>query len=189
MVVPSLPQPLQELTGQTPPWRDVVLPHDAMITEERGPDRGDRRDRVAPPRGTYEYRKTPRYLEQPRGKCVMLEFDGVYRDGTVFVNGQFAAHRPYGYSQFGVDLVLYLQVGEDNEIRVVAPPPSLPPPPPPPPPPGLRINGETVNLRGACIHHDNGVLGAATIARAEERRVELLKAAGLQRASAAPTTR
>lgn len=43
---------------------------------------------------------------------------------------------------------------------------------------GLRINGERVDLRGACIHHDNGVLGAATITRADERRVELLKAAG-----------
>ncbi len=43
---------------------------------------------------------------------------------------------------------------------------------------GLRINGEPVKLRGACVHHDNGVIGAATIARAEERRVERLKAAG-----------
>ena len=43
---------------------------------------------------------------------------------------------------------------------------------------GLRINGEPVLLRGACIHSDNGPLGAASIARAEERRVELLKAAG-----------
>ena len=43
---------------------------------------------------------------------------------------------------------------------------------------GLRINGDKVKLRGACIHHDNGVLGAATFARAEERRVEGLKAAG-----------
>ena len=43
---------------------------------------------------------------------------------------------------------------------------------------GLRINGETVKLRGACVHHDNGPIGAATIGRAEERRVELLKAAG-----------
>ena len=43
---------------------------------------------------------------------------------------------------------------------------------------GLRINGEVVNLRGACIHHDNGVIGAATIARADERRVEILKASG-----------
>ncbi len=43
---------------------------------------------------------------------------------------------------------------------------------------GLRINGEPVELRGACIHHDNGVIGAATIARADERRVEILKEAG-----------
>ena len=43
---------------------------------------------------------------------------------------------------------------------------------------GLRLNGETVLLRGACVHHDNGLLGAATIGRAEERRVELLKEAG-----------
>jgi beta-galactosidase len=43
---------------------------------------------------------------------------------------------------------------------------------------GLRINGDPVLLRGACVHHDNGPLGAATIDRAEERRVELLRAAG-----------
>jgi hypothetical protein len=43
---------------------------------------------------------------------------------------------------------------------------------------GLRVNGETVKLRGACIHHDNGILGAATFAAAEERRVRLLKDAG-----------
>jgi len=43
---------------------------------------------------------------------------------------------------------------------------------------GLRINGATVKLRGACIHHDNGIIGAATVPRAEERRVERLKAAG-----------
>jgi beta-galactosidase len=43
---------------------------------------------------------------------------------------------------------------------------------------GLRINGEPVLLRGACVHHDNGLLGAATIGRADARRVELLKEAG-----------
>ncbi|SDY60963.1 glycoside hydrolase family 2 TIM barrel-domain containing protein [Herbiconiux ginsengi] len=43
---------------------------------------------------------------------------------------------------------------------------------------GLRINGTTVKLRGACIHHDNGIIGARSIARAEERRIELLKEAG-----------
>ena len=43
---------------------------------------------------------------------------------------------------------------------------------------GLRINGELVKLRGACVHSDNGLLGAAAMGRADERRVELLKLAG-----------
>lgn len=43
---------------------------------------------------------------------------------------------------------------------------------------GFRLNGEMLKLRGGCIHHDNGPLGAAAIDRAEERRVELMKANG-----------
>jgi len=43
---------------------------------------------------------------------------------------------------------------------------------------GLRINGRSLKLRGGCVHHDNGLLGAAAFDRAEERRVELLKARG-----------
>jgi beta-galactosidase len=43
---------------------------------------------------------------------------------------------------------------------------------------GLRINGNTVKLKGGCVHHDNGILGASAIDRAEERRVEILKANG-----------
>ncbi|MDQ0691298.1 glycoside hydrolase family 2 TIM barrel-domain containing protein [Arthrobacter sp. W4I7] len=43
---------------------------------------------------------------------------------------------------------------------------------------GLRVNGVTVKLRGACIHADNGILGAATFADAEERRIRILKKAG-----------
>ncbi|MBP8605628.1 MAG: DUF4982 domain-containing protein [Phycisphaerae bacterium] len=43
---------------------------------------------------------------------------------------------------------------------------------------GFRLNGRTVLLKGANLHHDNGPLGAAAIDRAEERRVELMKANG-----------
>ena len=53
---------------------------------------------------------------------------------------------------------------------------------------GLRINGETVKLRGAAVHHDNGVLGAADFADAAERRVRMLKDAA-STPSAPPTTR
>lgn len=43
---------------------------------------------------------------------------------------------------------------------------------------GLRINGKVVKLRGGCIHHDNGVLGAATFYDAEERRIRIMKEMG-----------
>lgn len=43
---------------------------------------------------------------------------------------------------------------------------------------GFRLNGKGMKLRGACLHHDNGVLGAAAFSRAEERRIRLLKEAG-----------
>ena len=43
---------------------------------------------------------------------------------------------------------------------------------------GLRINGKTVKLKGGCLHHDNGVLGAVTLPDAEIRKVRKLKALG-----------
>ncbi|MEO6550857.1 MAG: glycoside hydrolase family 2 TIM barrel-domain containing protein [Ferruginibacter sp.] len=43
---------------------------------------------------------------------------------------------------------------------------------------GFTLNGKTIKLHGGCIHHDNGPLGAAAIDRAEERKIELLKAQG-----------
>lgn len=43
---------------------------------------------------------------------------------------------------------------------------------------GLLINGAETLLRGGCIHHDNGVLGACAFADAEERRVRIMKKAG-----------
>jgi len=43
---------------------------------------------------------------------------------------------------------------------------------------GLQLNGKVVKLKGGCIHHDLGPLGSASIDRAEERKVELIKKAG-----------
>ena len=43
---------------------------------------------------------------------------------------------------------------------------------------GFQLNGEPVLIKGGCVHGDNGPLGAAAFDRAEERKVELLKAAG-----------
>jgi beta-galactosidase len=43
---------------------------------------------------------------------------------------------------------------------------------------GFRLNGVPMKLKGGCVHHDNGLLGAASYDRAEERKIELMKAAG-----------
>ena len=43
---------------------------------------------------------------------------------------------------------------------------------------GFQVNGRTHQLRGVCLHHDNGILGAAAIDRAERRKVEIMKAEG-----------
>ena len=43
---------------------------------------------------------------------------------------------------------------------------------------GFRLNGKPMKLRGGCIHHDNTLLGACAFPRAEERKIEILKAAG-----------
>ncbi len=43
---------------------------------------------------------------------------------------------------------------------------------------GFQLNGKTIKLRGGCLHHDNGPLGAKAFDRSEERRIELLKKSG-----------
>ncbi|MEW1720302.1 glycoside hydrolase family 2 TIM barrel-domain containing protein [Streptomyces sp. NPDC093109] len=304
--------PFAEMSGHSVPYRPVTVPHDAMLGQERvapGGDGGSESGAGAYfPGGTFEYRKTFHVPEEYRGRRIVLEFEGVYRDATVHINGDYAGQRPFGYSQFLIDADRFLRFGEDNEIRVEArshrdsrwytgagiyrdtwllvggpvrispdgvrvTTPAIEPelavaevatrvendslairtvdvhteirdgagalvasdvsritvlPGEPAlcrqrlylddpdlwstdspalygcgvrltddegdvdtetvgfgirslsldPRRGLRINGETVKLRGACVHHDNGVLGAATFARAEERRVEILKDAG-----------
>lgn len=43
---------------------------------------------------------------------------------------------------------------------------------------GFRLNGQMLKIKGGCVHHDNGVLGATVYSRAEERKVEIHKASG-----------
>ncbi|GAA3219759.1 glycoside hydrolase family 2 TIM barrel-domain containing protein [Actinocorallia longicatena] len=300
--------PFAELGGTPVPYADVTLPHDAMIGQDRAAPQGETTMAGGAgayfPGGVFDYRKTFFVPEEHRGKRIAFEFEGVYRDAVVYINGDYAGQRPYGYSPFLIDADRFLRFGQDNEIRVEArahqdsrwytgagiyrdtwmligelvrivpggvrvttpdidtdlasvevattiandtieirtvpvrtqlrdatgtvvasdhstitvlpgeaavcrqrlyiSEPSLWSADSPAlytadveldeqaavttvfgvrslsldPVRGLRINGETVKLRGACVHHDNGILGAATHPDAEERRVRLLKEAG-----------
>ncbi|MFZ3572241.1 glycoside hydrolase family 2 TIM barrel-domain containing protein [Streptomyces sp. BH097] len=295
--------PFAELSGATTPFRPVSVPHDAMLGRRRTAE--GTAAAAFFPGGAYEYRKTFQVPAEDEAKRILVEFEGVYRDAMVYVNGTYVTQRPYGYSQFRADIGPHLRYGASNEIRVearthqdsrwytgagiyrdtwllvgdpvhIAPEgvrvttlesdqeqavvevavriesderavrtvrlgteiagadgrtlttgstpvtvepgqqaiarqrlyirdPALWSPDQPAlhtaaitldddrdtenvtfgirtlhldPTHGLRLNGDPVKLRGACVHHDNGPLGAATYARAEERRVELLKDAG-----------
>jgi len=286
----------------------ITLPHDAMISLPRSEGAASGGRGAYFPGGVFEYSKTFDVPAHFADKKVSIEFEGVYRDAMIYVNGVFAGQRPNGYSGFVIALDPYLHYGAPNTIRVDArahddsrwytgvgiyrdthlvvtslvhfehgglqittpdideeravvsagitvrndglhtrtvtvatridgpdgaavaegsspatvragesvvvrqrlyvPNPSLWNVRTPTlysaraaivdetgeqeevsssfgirelrldPQHGLRINGESVKLRGACIHHDNGILGAATIRRAEERRIQLLKDAG-----------
>ncbi|MGU3643761.1 glycoside hydrolase family 2 TIM barrel-domain containing protein [Microbacterium sp. C23T] len=289
--------------------RPVRLPHDAVRDLPRSADSDQGVHTGYVPGGVFEYAKTFDVPAEWRDKTVRLEFEGVYRDAVVFVNGDAVTHEPNGYNAFEAVLDPYLRHGEPNRVTVearahrdsrwysgagiyrpvhlvVADPVHIPLDGTRVTTPdidadravvqvattvrngtrrtrtlrlgwtvespdgsalatgtapvtvlpnsdavarvrlavddpalwsvdapalhrvrttlsdesgeeidtdaanfgirrlqvdsarGLRINGDTVKLRGACVHHDSGPLGAATFAAAEDRRVRLLKAAG-----------
>ncbi|MEW1835959.1 glycoside hydrolase family 2 TIM barrel-domain containing protein [Microbacterium sp. NPDC079995] len=297
--------------------KPVRLPHDGVRDLHRTADTPNGSHTGYYPGTHLSYEKTFEVPADWHGKAVMLEFEGVYRDAMVFVNGDLAGQRPSGYSAFELRLEPYLRFGEANTIRVearthqdsrwytgggiyrntwlaVSEPvhltlsgvrvttpdidqeravvlaqldvvndtrhtrtvrvetqiigpdgreaasasapltllpahtgtlhlrhyvrkPELWDVDDPnlytlqtrvrddelldehvtafgirrlqlDPIHGLRINGQSIKLRGGCIHHDNGPLGSAAIDRAEERRVEILKAAGYNAVRSAHNT-
>src|SRR3954470_20699974 len=98
----------------------VTLPHDAMITFGRSPTGGEGPSTAFFPGGVVEYSKTLDVPVEWRRRRVWIEFQGVYRDAMVFVNGAYATQRPNGYVPFRVPLDAFLQYGETNTIRVEA---------------------------------------------------------------------
>ena len=54
------------------------------------------------------------------GKKVLIEFESVYHNAEVYINGKKAAYRPYGYTNFYVDTEGFLKYEAQNEIRVIA---------------------------------------------------------------------
>lgn len=249
----------------------VTLPHDAMIHGQRDPKNPSGSAGAFFPGGKYVYEKT---FPRPAAAHVLLQFEGVYKNAKVYINGQMAGGAPYGYIPFFVSADKYLVGGEntvrvecENQdqpdsrwysgagiyrpvwlwegpedsiepetvristvswqpavVRVTSPKPvkveingvtgegtdfrlSLPNAKPwSDTAPnlytarvtndsdsesirfgirkvewsnkGLFINGRETLLRGGCVHHDSGILGAATYDESEYRRVRKLKAMG-----------
>lgn len=268
--------------------QEIILPHDAMIHEKREADGPGGSAHGYFPGGIYRYEKRFTVPEEWRDKTVLFEFEGVYKNAKVSINGQEAGGRPYGYVPFLIEADAHLEYGEENVMTVTVDNSLLPnsrwytgsgiyrpvnlivgnrthikwqgvkittlsysparirvetdstggeiaveildlgktvargdgstmeleiPDAKPwsdESPQlyqchvtlsengavvdevmedfgirmiewsnrGLFINGKETLLRGGCVHHDNGILGAATFAKSEERRVRIMKEAG-----------
>jgi beta-galactosidase len=293
------------------PWRSVNLPHDWSIESKTDPKASTGGGGGFFPSGVAWYRQKFQAPMDWKGKQIEVEFEGVYENASIYLNGKKLFTQPYGYSTFFVDLTSDLRIGDTNELAVrvdnsqqknsrwysgsgiyrhvwlhvrnpvhvidwgvcvrtesvttnqatlslstevtnpgdsaadlkivseifgpsgslakVSTPVQVPakaekqithkievksPPLWAPEDPrmsrvvtrvikasddsiidevvtpfgirklawnevnGFTINGRTYKIKGGCVHHDNGVLGACAFDRAEERKVEVLKAAG-----------
>ncbi len=96
----------------------VHLPHDAMLYQKRLPKLKNGNFTGFFPSGDYYYVKKFFADESFRDKNAILEFEGVYMDSKVYLNGKELGGCVYGYSNFYIDLTQQLNIGQENEIKV-----------------------------------------------------------------------
>ena len=99
-------------------WRTVTLPHDWSIEGKMDPKApmGGHGGFLPAGIGWYRY-----HLHAPSDwneKRVRVEFEGVYMNAQVYLNGQKLDFHPYGFTSFFVDLTPALKVGSDNLLAV-----------------------------------------------------------------------
>jgi len=98
-------------------WRKVNLPHDWSIEGPYSAEFSSGNGYV--PGGIGWYRKHFKLDPTHIDKIIAIEFDGVYNNSSVWINGIFVGQRPYGYSSFQYDLTPYLKFGTDENIIAV----------------------------------------------------------------------
>lgn len=87
-------------------WDSVTLPHDYSISQNF--TTGGEAESGFLPGGTGWYRKTFTMPTADSGKTIVLNFDGVYSDAYVYVNGTQIGEHHYGYTSFAMDITKYL---------------------------------------------------------------------------------
>ena len=99
-------------------WRDVTLPHDWSIEQKIDPKATTGGPGGYYPTGIGWYREVIKAPADWKGKQIQMEFEGVYMDADVFLNGQKLFTHPYGYTSFFVDLTPSLKLDADNILAV-----------------------------------------------------------------------
>lgn len=99
---------------------DVTLPHDAMLLDKKSEDSPGGKNTGWYDACDYIYSKRFHVPESFGEKCVMLEFEGVYQNASVYLNGKKIGTHEYGYTGFFLDITKYLRWGKENVIEVEA---------------------------------------------------------------------
>ena len=97
-------------------WRTVHLPHDFIVEGSFAPD-ADRNHGFLPVTNAW-YRKTFKLPASDKGKSLWLDFDGVYRDSLVWLNGHFLGRHRSGYTSFRYDISRLANCGGQNVLAV-----------------------------------------------------------------------
>ena len=100
-------------------WRVLNLPHDWSIEADFSLDNPATPGGGALPGGMGWYRKHFKLSESDKGKVIYIDFDGVYRNSRVWLNGHLLGFRPNGYVSFRYDLTPYLNYGKEENVLVV----------------------------------------------------------------------
>jgi beta-galactosidase len=105
-------------------WRELDLPHDWSIEDRPGtnspfdPNAISQVNEGFTTQGTAWYRKKFSVPAADKGKRVLIQFDGIYMNSDVYLNGKPLGNHPYGYTSFHYDLTDNLNYGGENVLAV-----------------------------------------------------------------------
>jgi beta-galactosidase len=105
-------------------WRKIDLPHDWSIEDLPGTQSPFQPDAIGQVSsgfstgGTGWYRKTFAVSEKNKGRHAYIQFDGIYMNADIWLNGQLLGNHPYGYTSFWYDITGFLNFGEENVMAV-----------------------------------------------------------------------
>lgn len=102
-----------------PNFKPVTIPHDAVINKMRTPNAPSGGSTGYAPGALLTYRNLFYAPEDWANRIIRFEFEGIYMNAEIYINGNLVSLHPNGYTGFIVDVSKYLKLGKTNELKVI----------------------------------------------------------------------